>query len=107
MILIEVVFEASTDGRDGFAQLARETTHASSRELGCILYRFTVDLNYADRFILTELWETEEHLRAHFDGEAFKHFFAELPALGRLVRSTEWQGPLASYVRPNVGDRPR
>lgn len=73
---------------------------ASQQEKGCVLYRFTADLKLSNRFILTELWETEEDLKAHFAGQAFTNFFAELPSKGRFVSYTAWQGPLVSYVPP-------
>ncbi len=79
MILIELIFDAPPDSYDNVAELARRTTAATNRENGCILYRFTTDLDHPSRFILTELWESEEHLKAHFAGQAFKNFWAELP----------------------------
>ena len=100
MILIELIFDAPPDAHDKVAELARRTTAATHPENGCILYRFTTDLDRPNRFILTELWESEEHLKAHFAGEAFKSFWAELPQGGSLVRSTAWEGPLAAYVPP-------
>jgi quinol monooxygenase YgiN len=99
-IFIEVVFEASTGRRDDFIQLARRTMSASRREAGCVLYRFTADLEHPDRFLLTELWSDEESLKAHFDGKAFKRFFAELTGRGRVVSNIAWQGPLDPYVPP-------
>ena len=100
MILIELIFDAPPDAHDNVAELARRTTAATHRENGCILYRFTTDLDRQNRFILTELWESEEHLKAHFAGEAFKTFWAELPGGGSFVSSTAWEGPLARYVPP-------
>ena len=92
MILIELIFETAPVERENVAELARRTTAATQQENGCILYRFTTDLDRPDRFILTELWESEEHLKAHFVGEAFKTFWAELPGGGRFVSSTAWEG---------------
>lgn len=65
MILIELIFDAPPDAHGNVAELARRTTAATHRENGCILYRFTTDLDRPSRFILTELWESEEHLKAH------------------------------------------
>ncbi len=101
MVLIELIFDAPPGEHDNVSELARQTTAATHRENGCILYRFTTDLDRQNRFILTELWESEEHLKAHFAGEAFKNFWAEFPQGGRLVRSTAWEGPLAAYVPPS------
>ena len=101
MIVIEVVFEASSNTRNDFIGLMRRTMTASQRENGCVLYRFTADLEFPNRFILTELWENEEGLKAHFAGEAFKNFFAKLPGKGGIAGYTAWQGPLVSYAPPN------
>ena len=103
MILIELVFDAAPEERENVAGLARRTAAATHREKGCILYRFTTDIDHPARFVLIELWESEEHLRAHFAGEAFKNFWAELPAGGSFVSSTAWEGPLTAYVPPGPG----
>src|SRR5439155_26786876 len=91
VIVIEVVFQTSIDGRGELIGLMRRTMAESRRERGCILYRFTADLELPNRFILTELWETEDDLKAHFMGGAFKSFFAELPGKGSFVSHTVWQ----------------
>ncbi len=101
MIVIEAIFEVSNGARDDFIGLMRRTMAASQRENGCIFYRFTADLQLPNRFILAELWKTEEDLKAHFAGEAFRRFFMELPSKGSFISHTAWQGPLVSYVPPN------
>jgi hypothetical protein len=73
-------------------ELARRTTAVTRREEGCVLYRFTSDLDVPQRFILTELWESEDDVKAHFARDAFKNFWAELPPGGNFVSSTAWQG---------------
>src|SRR5437660_4627315 len=100
MILIELIFDASPGEQDNVAELARRTTTATQQEEGCILYRFTTDLDRPNRFILTELWQSEDYLKAHFAGEAFRNFWADLPGGGSFVSSTAWEGPLVSYVPP-------
>ncbi len=77
--------------------LARRAMSLSRLENGCILYRFAADLELPNRFVLMEIWETEEDLKAHSAGAAFKGFFAELPGKGNFVGYTAWQGPLVSY----------
>jgi quinol monooxygenase YgiN len=86
MILIELIYDASPDEREDVAELARRTTAATHREKGRILYRFTTDLDFPNWFILTELRESEEHLKAHFQGGAVKTCFAELPGGGGVAR---------------------
>lgn len=106
MIFIELVLEASAEARDGLADLARRTTAATHRESGCVLYRFSTDVEAPARFVLTELWEDEEALKAHFQGQAFKSFFAELPTGTSFVSSRAWEGPLDPYRPPDPGIRP-
>jgi quinol monooxygenase YgiN len=100
MILIELIFDAAPNEREEFVALARRTMAETHGEKGCILYQFTIDLDLPNRFILTELWENEEDLQAHFAGQTFKTFWAELPSGGSFVSSTAWQGPLVSYTPP-------
>lgn len=100
MILIELIFDAAPDAREEVVALARRTMAQTHAEKGCVLYRFTIDLDLPHRFILTELWESEEDLQAHFAGPAFKTFWADLPGGGSFVSSTAWQGSLVSYVPP-------
>jgi len=100
-IMIELIFDASPDKQENVAELARRTTAATRREKGCILYRFTAGLDHPNRFILTELWESEEHLKAHFADGAFKSFWAELPGGGSFVSSSAWEGPLVPSIPPS------
>ena len=106
MIFIELVLEASAEGRDELVELARRTTAATQREDGCVLYRFSTDVEQPLRFVLTELWDDEEALKAHFKGAPFKNFFAELPSGTRFVGNRAWEGPLAPYSPPDPGIRP-
>jgi quinol monooxygenase YgiN len=101
MIFIELVFDATVDTRQDVADLAGRTAAATQREEGCILYRFSTDLDLPDRFVLTELWENEDRLKAHFQGAPFKSFWDELPAGGSFVSSTAWEGPLSPYIPGN------
>lgn len=106
MIFIELVIDASPDAHDELADLARRTAAATRDESGCVLYRFAVDVEQPGRFVLTELWEDEASLKAHFGREAFQGFFAGLPSGISFVSSRAWEGPLASYSPPNPGVRP-
>ncbi|QBD75851.1 antibiotic biosynthesis monooxygenase [Ktedonosporobacter rubrisoli] len=106
MILIELIFDAAPNAREDVADLARRTMAETQREKGCILYRFTFDLDLPHRFTLIELWESEEDLKAHFAGKAFKTFWAELPSGWSSVSSRAWQGPLVASVLPGSGQTP-
>ena len=98
MIVIEAIFEASADRRSDFINLALRTMAASQQEKGCLLYRFSADLEHRNRFTLIELWDTDEDLKAHFGSDAFKRFFAELPGKGTPASSVAWKGPLVPFA---------
>lgn len=106
MIFIEFVFEASAETSEEVAELARRTAAATRQEEGCILYRFSNDVDQPTRFVLTELWAGEEELKAHFAGEAFQSFFTDLPSGGSFISSRAWEGPLSPYRPPDPGIRP-
>ena len=44
----------------------REMMSETQREPGCIHYAFSTDLSNPSRFQLSELWENDEALAAHF-----------------------------------------
>lgn len=100
MLLMELIFDVTPNTREEVATLARQTMAETQKEKGCILYRFTIDLDLPHRFSLTELWESEEDLYAHFAGKAFQTFWDELPSGVSTVSITGWQGPLDAYVPP-------
>ena len=103
MIFIELIFDAAPEARDEVISLARRTTAPTRREEGCMLYRFTTDIELPNRFILNELWESEEALTSHLRTEAVKNFWEELPEGGGIVSSAAWEGPLVSYAaRPRA-----
>src|SRR3954466_15204723 len=51
VIFIELVFDASADAREEVVALARRTTAATREEEGCVLYRFSTDIERPDRFV--------------------------------------------------------
>lgn len=104
MILFDVTIDALDGRRDGLRALLRRTMAASRAEPGCLLYRFSVDLDQADRFHLVELWEGEEALHKHASAESFRTFLSDLPSLGRISSSIARSGALTPYVfqRPSA-----
>ncbi len=102
MIFIQMSLDIGPAFREDLIDLAQRTTDATLQEDGCLLYRFTTDLQLTNRFVLTELWESEDALKAHFAGDAFKSFWAEPPPGGGSVSFTGWQGPLVPYEPPTA-----
>jgi quinol monooxygenase YgiN len=97
VILFDVTLSAASENREGLIALLRKTMVASSAEPGCVTYRFTADFDDPLRFHLVELWASEADLLAHAKGAPFRNFLAELPALGKVERSTARQGDLQPY----------
>lgn len=97
MVLLEVKLSAHADTREGMLALLRKTMAASTAELGCVTYRFTADLDDSLGFHLVELWADEAALMGHANGEAFRSFLAELPAVGTVNKSVARQGDLLPY----------
>lgn len=97
MILFDVVLQTTAEQRDAMLALLGKSMAGSQVEAGCLLYRFTADLDDPLRFYLVELWESEAALMGHAQGVPFKTFLAELPSCGAIVSSTARTGELAPY----------
>lgn len=100
MVLIDVTLETAEATRDELVALLRSTMAGSQAEPGCLIYRFTADLDDPLRFHLVELWESEAALKQHFAGEAFGRFIATVQGCGSIVRSLSRKGPLAPFTLP-------
>ena len=98
MILFDVTLETEAATREGFLDLLRRTMAGAQREAGCIIYRFSVDLDNPLRFHLVELWEDEITFQAHAQGTVLRDFLRDIGGCGRLVSSTARAGPLAPFV---------
>src|SRR3546814_7251212 len=59
MRLFDVTIEAKDDRRKEATGLLRRTMAGSQAEEGCLIYRFTADLDDPRLFHLVELWESE------------------------------------------------
>ena len=97
MILFDVTIEASEGQREALRALLQRTMAASAAEAGCLIYRFTADLDTPDRFHLVELWQDEAALQAHAAGAPFRAFLAGLSSVGRIASSVARSGPLEPY----------
>jgi len=98
MIFLDVTLEAHDGSSDQLTALLRETMQASCAEPGCLIYRFSADLDDQSRFHLIELWETEADFLAHSSGKPLARFRAELPACGKVASLVRRQGDLVPYA---------
>jgi quinol monooxygenase YgiN len=69
------------------AELMRVMMNASMQEPGCHHYSYSRDLAAAGRFQLSELWEGEEALGAHFKAEHLATYRAAMRDLRVLKRT--------------------
>jgi quinol monooxygenase YgiN len=71
------------------SDLMRTMMNETQKEQGCVHYAFSADLSTSNRFQLSELWESDEALAAHFRTTHMATFRAGLGQLRinrRLVR---------------------
>jgi quinol monooxygenase YgiN len=84
-----------------FIEVLRVMMRSSQVEIGCLYYRFSADLERPTTFYLTEEWDSEDALQAHFRAPHFADFVAQL-GKHYVQRKTESRGGiLAPYqLRP-------
>lgn len=100
MLFIDVGLKAPSGAHlQDLLPAIRAAEDATHKEKGCLIYRFTIDKDDSSVLRVTELWESEEDLRAHFTGEAIKIMGQVLPHLQRLGMRA-YQGDLVPYDLP-------
>jgi quinol monooxygenase YgiN len=87
MSLIAIIghFEVHPEDVTAVGGLMRTMMIETQNEHGCLHYTFSTDLAIATRFQLSELWESNETLAAHFETPHMKTFRAGLAQL-RIVQ---------------------
>lgn len=91
MALIAIIGQFDIDPADTAAvgELMRTMMLETQQEQGCLHYAFSADLAVADRFQLSELWESEDALAAHFRSShmaTFRAGMAQLRVRQRTVK---------------------
>lgn len=84
-LLVNVTLQAHFGQGEAMLKSLRRQAQASSREIGCLEYRCTVDAENSDRFHVLETWANEAARQAHAQTAHSLEFLAELPDLGRTV----------------------
>src|SRR3546814_11982461 len=103
MILFDVTIEAKDDRRKEATGLLRRTMAGSQAEEGCLIYRFTADLDDPRLFHLVELLESEAAIAGQPTGGPFSNLLAELPLVGPVVSSGPAHGSLAHFELADAG----
>jgi quinol monooxygenase YgiN len=65
MVIVMGTFELVPGESGAFVASREDTMRVSRTEAGCLEYTFAVDPLDPDRVVLTERWESQEHLDAH------------------------------------------
>jgi quinol monooxygenase YgiN len=83
MSLIAVIghFDVHPEDVSSVGNLMRTMMITTQKEQGCIHYAFSTDLAIPNRFQLSELWESDDALAAHFRTEHMATFRAGLASL--------------------------
>lgn len=98
MIVVTGTTELHPDDADKAVGYALEVMRETSREKGCIVYRFYRDLENPGLFRVYEEWETEDDLKAHLATPhlaAFRERLGALRIVARAVKLLEVSGERA------------
>lgn len=98
MSLLTIIgqFDVHSDDAAAVGALMRTMMLETQKESGCLHYAFASDLAVPNRFQLSELWESDEALQAHFRSPHMKTFREGLSALRiqqRTVRRYDASNP--------------
>lgn len=100
MIVIVMTFDVDPTHRDRVADAMAGMAALTRQEEGCIVYRYTADLEQANRFHLTEVWESEPAVEAHLRTRHAAEFVPLLEAHARFAFIRGYQGAMAKYRVP-------
>jgi quinol monooxygenase YgiN len=64
-VIVQGAFILDPDDRDRFVEASLESMRSSRQEAGCVEYVMAADPLDPERVILSERWESMEHLREH------------------------------------------
>ncbi len=65
IVIVQGIFSVDPNERDEFVAASVEGTRASRQEEGCLEYVIAADPLDPERVVVSERWESMEHLEAH------------------------------------------
>lgn len=65
MVIVQGVFSVDPNERDRFVETSVDAMRSSRQEEGCLEYVIAADPVDPERGVLSERWESMEHLQAH------------------------------------------
>ncbi len=96
LIVIIGQFDIHPDDAAAAGELMRTMMNATVKEQGCHHYAYARNLETPNRFQLSELWENDESLAAHFRAEhmaTYKAGMSKLRVQMRTVRRYDATNP--------------
>lgn len=88
-IVVVGQFEIHPEDAEQAAELMRVMMNETTKEQGCHHYAFSRDLSTSNRFQLSELWENDEALTAHFAADHMTTFRAGMSKLRVQTRTVK------------------
>ena len=73
MILVDGTMEIHDGALETILPMMRDSMTATRLEEGCLIYRFSADLDNLNLIHMVELWESEAALAAHMEGSTSEH----------------------------------
>ena len=64
-VIVQGAFTLDPDERDRFVEASAESMRSSRQEAGCLEYVMAADPLDPERVVLSERWESMEHLQQH------------------------------------------
>jgi quinol monooxygenase YgiN len=68
-VIVQGVFSIDPDERDRFIEASMESMRSSRDEEGCLEYVIAADPLDPERAVLSERWESMDHLQQHLTGQ--------------------------------------
>lgn len=87
MLLIAGTIRVQAEDQDAAAAAMAVMMAETVKEAGCVSYDFSSDFSDPSLFHLFEEWESEEHLKAHFEAPHMGEFRATMGELGPMERN--------------------
>jgi quinol monooxygenase YgiN len=85
MMIVQGVFSVNPDERERFLEASVEGIRSSRQEAGCLEYVFAADPVDLGRVVLSERWESMEHLQQHLQSQSAQRGNAAQGAAARPV----------------------
>jgi quinol monooxygenase YgiN len=79
-------FSIKEGKREEFMALAQTMVQSAQKEAGCLQFNFHADKSDADKILLFEVWESQDHLTSHLQSDAIKTWKA---SSGKLIHGTD------------------